>query len=134
MLVRFRTRLAGRIHSQLHQQRIQLPREQLLRHHTRAWFAGDVLPKLTPEQQAIVISHFELIDELTPRIHALERRIRGQAATHPVATLLATVPGIGPYRSLLLATELAPITRFPTSAQVVGAAGTFVIRKPVTRA
>ncbi|MGH2600618.1 MAG: IS110 family transposase [Dehalococcoidia bacterium] len=30
-LVRYRTRLAGRIHSQLHQQRLALPREKLLR-------------------------------------------------------------------------------------------------------
>src|SRR3989442_536003 len=30
-LVRYRTRLASRIHSQLHQQRLSLPREQLLR-------------------------------------------------------------------------------------------------------
>src|SRR6266567_8605390 len=36
-LVRFRTRLAGRIHSQLHQQRLSLPREKLLRRATRAW-------------------------------------------------------------------------------------------------
>jgi len=36
-LVRYRTRLAGRIHSQLHQQRLLLPREQLLRQATRGW-------------------------------------------------------------------------------------------------
>ena len=36
-LVRYRTRLAGRMHSQLHQQRLALPREKLLRQATRAW-------------------------------------------------------------------------------------------------
>ena len=34
-LVRARTRLAGRIHSQLHHQRLMLPREKLLRQATR---------------------------------------------------------------------------------------------------
>jgi len=122
-LVRFRPRLAGRIHSQLHQQRLQLPREQLLRQHTRALLAEEWPQVLTPEQLAIVTQHFALIDALTPQLQALERRIDHAAQTHPVAPLLATVPGIGPYRSLLLATELAPLTRFPTAAHLVSYAG-----------
>lgn len=93
-LVRARTRLAGRIHSQLHQQRLSLPREQ----------------------QALVATHLELIDRLTPLIRALERRIAASAAGHPSAALLATIPRIGPYRSLLLAAELLPIARFPRAS------------------
>jgi transposase len=122
-LVRFRTRLAGRIHSQLHQQRVPLEREQLLRQHTRALVAQEWAQALTPEQLAIVTQHFALIDTLTPQIRALERRIDHAAQAHPIAPLLATVPGIGPYRSLLLATELAPLTRFATAAHVVSYAG-----------
>lgn len=122
-LVRWRTRLAGRIHSQLHQQRLSLPREQLLRQATRAWLETIAWPRLTVEQRAIVTTHLALIDELAPRLRALERRIDQVAATHPTAALLATVPGIGPYRSLLLATELAPIQRFPTAAHLVSYAG-----------
>src|SRR5213594_1289757 len=47
-LVRYRTRLAGRIHSQLHQQRLLLPREQLLRQATRTWLRETAWPRLTP--------------------------------------------------------------------------------------
>jgi transposase len=128
-LVRYRTRLAGRIHSQLHQQRLALPREQLLRRATRQWLAAVAAPRLTGEQRAIVTTHLELIDRLTPLIRALERRIQTAAAGHPAAALLATIPGIGPYRSLLLAAELLPITRFPRVEHVASYAGL----APVTR-
>jgi len=128
-LVRYRTRLAGRIHSQLHQQRLALPREQLLRRATREWLATVAGPRLTDEQRAIVTTHLELIDRLTPLIRALERRIQTAAAGHPAAALLATIPGIGPYRSLLLAAELLPITRFPRVEHVASYAGL----APVTR-
>jgi transposase len=128
-LVRYRTRLASRIHSQLHQQRLSLPREQLLRQATRAWLQETAWPRLTVEQRAIVTTHLELIDRLTPLIRALERRIATAAAGHATAPLLATIPGIGPYRSLLLAAELGPITRFPRVEHVVSYAGL----APVTR-
>src|SRR2546425_1273533 len=95
-LVRVRTRLAGRIHSQLHQQRLGLPREQLLRRATRAWLQETAWPRLTVEQRAIVTTHLELMDHLTPLIRALERRIAQTAASHATAPLLATIPGIGP--------------------------------------
>jgi transposase len=128
-LVRVRTRLAGRIHSQLHQQRLGLPREQLLRRAARAWLQETAWPRLTVEQRAIVTTHLELMDQLTPLIRALERRIAQTAAGHATAPLLATIPGIGPYRSLLLTAELSPITRFPRAEHLVSYAGL----APVTR-
>src|SRR5437016_4639238 len=91
-LVRFRTRLAGRIHSQLHQQRLSLPREKLLRRATRAWLEATAWPRLTVEQRAIVTTHVELIDHLTPLIRALERRIAAAAAGDATAPLLAAIP------------------------------------------
>ena len=41
----------------------------------------------------------------------------------PAVALLRTIPGIGPYRSLLIATEVMPISRFPTPARLVSYAG-----------
>jgi transposase len=128
-LVRQRTRLAGRIHSQLHQQRLSLPREKLLRVEAREWLHTTAWPRLTGEQQAVVTTHLELIDRLTPLIRALDRRIQTTAAALPAAQLLATVPGVGPFRSLLLAAELMPIERFPRPEHLVSYAGL----APVTR-
>jgi transposase len=123
VLVRQRTSLANRIHAQLHLQRLALPRAKLLRREGRAWLRASAWPRLLPEQRVLVRTHLQLIRRLTQLVRALDRRIRVQAAASPTAMLLQTVPGFGPYRSLLLATTLAPVTRFPSPAKLVGYAG-----------
>jgi transposase len=62
-------------------------------------------------------------------IQRLAPVIAAAAAAHPAARLLATIPGIGPYRSLVLATELLPMTRYASVGKFVGYAGL----APVTR-
>jgi transposase len=128
-LVRQRTQLAQRIHSQLQQNHLQLPREQLLRRAGWAWLQTVAWPALTPEQRALVHSHGQLIRTLAPMIRQLDRRIRAEAAQWPLVTLLQSVPGIGPYWGLLLAAELAPVSRFRTAVQLVSYSGL----APVTR-
>ncbi len=108
-LVRQRTGLAGRIHSQLHQQRLSLPPEKLLRAEAREWLQEIAWPRLTEEQRALVTTHFELIDQLTPLIRVLDRRIESTAAALPAAQLLATIPGVG-WRS-----RHQPVARGPGS-------------------
>lgn len=122
-LVRQRTQLACRIHSQLHQSRVLLEREELLRQRTRAFLEGEARPRLTPEQWALIATHFELIDRITPLVRQLDRRIEEQAESDGNARLLMSIPGIGPYRGLLLATEISPIERFPQVAQLISYAG-----------
>lgn len=53
-LVRERTLLVNRIHAQLHERRLFLAREKLLRKEGRAWLTTVAWPRLTPEQQQIV--------------------------------------------------------------------------------
>ena len=123
VLVRDRTALANRIHAQLHLQRLALPRARLLRRAGRAWLRETAWPRLLPEQRRLIRTHLRLIRQLTTDVRALDRRIATRAAATPSAVLLQTVPGIGPYRGLLLATTLAPVTRFPSAAHLVGYAG-----------
>jgi transposase len=122
-LVRERTRVACRIHAQLQQSRVLIEREELLRKRTREWLESEAWPQLAPEQHALISTHFELIDRITPLINQLDRRIEKQAEDDGNARLLMTIPGIGPYRGLLLATELSPIERFPRAAELVSYAG-----------
>lgn len=122
-LVRDRTALANRIHAQLHQQRLALPREQLLRRAGAAWVRETAWPQLLPEQRQLIRTHFALIRGLTQLIRGLNRRIAARAAATPAAVLLQTIPGIGPYRGLLLATTLEPVRRFPAAARLVSYAG-----------
>ena len=64
-----------------------------------------------------------MIDTLGTQIGELDRRIETRAREHPGASLLQTIPGIGPYRSLLLIGELMPISRFASPDRLVSYAG-----------
>lgn len=128
-LVRDRSRNCNRIHNQLHQRGLQLPREKLLRSEGREWLREEAWKRLSPAQRAIVESQLTLIDTVTPRIEELDRRIRETASEHPAACLLQSIPGIGPYRSLVLVAEITPISRFPSPDHLVSYAGL----APITR-
>jgi transposase len=128
-LVRQRTLLANRIHAQLHQSRIALPRERLLRRAARAWLETEARHRLTREQQRLVATHFEVLDILSRQIRELDGCVRQEADAVPAALLLRTIPGIGPFWSLLLSQELEPVERFPRCEHLVSYAGL----APVTR-
>jgi transposase len=122
-LVRERTRLVNRIHGQLHQRNIVLARERLLRQDTREWLFTSAWPELAPEQQAVLETHFALIEHLSELLRPLDRRIEQLARSEPAAVLLQTIPGIGPFWALLLTTELLPVARFRRPAHLVSYAG-----------
>ena len=128
-LVRHRTMLANRIHSQLHAVGLPLPRERLLRLATHSWLRDTAGPLLRPEQRRLIESHWRLVRRLTRMLQRLEPAIAAAAQADPAARLLATIPGIGPYRALLLATELMPLTRYAAEGKFVGYAGL----APITR-
>ena len=127
--MRQRTGAVNRIHGQLQQQRLSLPREKLLRKETRAWLKTEAWPVLSMEQRHLVRTHLRLIDTLSGMIQPIDRRIRRRARQHPAVALLETIPGIGPYRGLLLVAECTPIGRFPTADHLVSYAGL----APITR-
>lgn len=122
-LVKQRTALACRIHGHLHQQGLELAREKLLGKEGRRWLRETAWPWLSAEQRAVVATHLELIDALGPLIGELDGRIEERAREHPGASLLQSIPGIGPYRSLLLVGEITPIARFPSPDHLVSYAG-----------
>jgi transposase len=122
-LVRNRTVLVNRIHAQLHERRLLLEREKLLRREGREWLKTVAWPRLTPEQQQILATHLELIEVLDGQIRAIRRRVVRTARQVPEAALLGSVPGIGPYWGILLAAELLPIGRFPNAKKFISYAG-----------
>ncbi|MGD2070422.1 MAG: IS110 family transposase [Gemmatimonadota bacterium] len=122
-LVTERTRLACRIHSHLHQQGLHLKREKLLGQEGRRWLRQEAWPWLSVEQRALAETHLELIDTLDPQIKQLDQRIEARSLDHAGAVVLQTIPGIGPYRSLLLVGEILPISRFPSPNHLVSYAG-----------
>lgn len=122
-LVRMRTQAASRIHAQLHSLGFCLPRGKLLTAEGRHWVHTVAWSRLGHEQQRLVRSNERIADGLKPMIKSLDRRIREVGREIPEVELLRSVPGIGPYRALLIATETLPITRFPSPKHLVSYAG-----------
>lgn len=122
-LVAQRTALVNRIHAQLHLRGLHLARGRLLTRAGRQWLKTEAWPHFGREQRALVRSHLRVIAGLRPLIRAIDRHIVDVAATIPQAQVLATIPGIGPQRALMLCAEALPITRFPTPGHLASYAG-----------
>ena len=80
-------------------------------------------PLLGAERRLFIDMQWELIDQIVPMIKTLDRRVEHMGREIPAVALLETVPGIGPYRALLIATEALPIKRFRTPGHLVSYAG-----------
>ena len=122
-LVRPRTQMANRIHSQLHNIGLHLERGRLLTEAGRAWVRSEAWPQLGDERRLFITMQWALIDQLEPMIKTLDRRVERMGRHNPVVALLKSIPGIGAYRALVIATETLPITRFRTPAHLVSYAG-----------
>jgi transposase len=122
-LVRLRTQAASRIHAELHAVGLCLARGRLLTRAGRAWVRETAWPRLGPEQRRLIRTHEELIDNLRRMARVLDRRIEAIGEEIPAVAVLQTVPGIGPFRGLLIAAEVQPIKRFVTPNHLVSYAG-----------
>ena len=122
-LVRQRTQMANRIHSQLHNVGLHLERGRLLTQDGREWVRTEAWPRLGDERRLFITMQWALIDQLEPMIKTLDRRVLRMGRDNPAVALLESIPGIGAYRALVIATETLPITRFRTPAHLVSYAG-----------
>ena len=122
-LVRERTRMVNRIHAQIHNVGLHLERGRLLTQDGRQWVRTEAWPLLGDERRLFIDMQWALIDQLVPMIKTLDHRVEHVGREIPAVALLETVPGIGPYRALLIATETLPIKRFRTPGHLVSYAG-----------
>lgn len=122
-LVKLRTSVAGRIHAEIHSIGLHLERGRLLTKGGRRWLRTQAWPLFGPEQRLLVRTHLAIIHGLNPMIRSLDRRIARVGQEIPAVALLESIPGIGPYRGLLIATEVLPIERFPSPAHLVSYSG-----------
>jgi transposase len=122
-LVRLRTMAVNRIHAQLHQTGLSLPREQLLRKEGTRFLKENAWPLLTPEQRRIVRTHLRVIANLGRMIRDLSRVICQTAEENSQVQRLCSIPGIGPFWGLLLVAEILPVERFSSAAKFVSYCG-----------
>ena len=122
-LVRQRTCLANRIHAQLHTAGLRLERGRLLTRSGQRWLRTEAWPHLGREQRRLIRTHLRLIAGLQRLVHGLDREVELRAATLPACALLRTIPGIGAYRALVIASEVLPAQRFAAPKHLVSYAG-----------
>jgi transposase len=65
----------------------------------------------------------ELMEILSEHIRELDKEIVEEASNNPQAKILMTIPGIGPFLSLLILSEVGDIRRFNSSKELCNYAG-----------
>jgi transposase len=119
-LVAQQTRLKNRTHAVLLKNGINCPYTNVFGKRSRRWLAA--LAVRDCYRQAIT-SYTTLADALQTQLATLKGIIKDQALSHPYARLLDTHPGISHYSSLLIASEIGEINRFPSPGKLCSYAG-----------
>lgn len=119
-LVRLRTSLKNRIHGHLTSENRRTEVTDLYGKAGRTWLATVALSEMGRIQVDLLL---ELVDQLDLRIKRLDRRVLRLVQDDPVAQLLQTWPGIGPFGAALLLAELGDIRRFRSSHELAAYAG-----------
>jgi transposase len=119
-LVRHRTSLKNRVHSQLIAFGHACPVSDLFGARGR-----ELLERLEfPEPwRGGVLAAVALIDELERQITAIETELRRLGADHRYVPLLVTVPGISWVLAYTIAAEIGDITRFASPKKLCGYSG-----------
>jgi len=109
---RERTRLLNRVRHLLRRHNLEqhCPTKGIQTRKARHWLKELSLDALDRWELDSLLKRWQAIDE---EWQALEEKIRQRQAEHPVAPLLATLPGAGAFGSLALACRMDNIGRFP---------------------
>jgi transposase len=117
-----RTQVKNRIHGTLDRYHIQIAVSDLFGAEGRRLLAErlDQLPAETRHsvEQALVTQDF-----LERQMEQIEKRLKEVMQEVPAATLLRTLPAIGPILSTVIALELGDVKRFPSAEHLASYAG-----------
>ena len=102
-IVLHRTDLKNFIHGILLQHRIDIPGTPF----SRSWNA-----KARALDDYRINENLKLIESINDSLTRIDARIRAAAKEDEDAVLLTSIPGIGPYRSLTIASEIDGVERF----------------------
>ena len=76
-----------------------------------------------PCYRTTVDGYLRLLDAVTAEQDQLSQQLEVEAAAHPQAQLLRTMPGIGAYSALLILSEIGDVNRFPDGRHLCSYAG-----------
>jgi len=113
-LVRERTRMKNWVHAYLIMSNISIDATP---------FTKEYVTELRKIDDPRVQSYLRLIDGVNAEIREASKTIEEKAKDNEDAKLLMTIPGIGFYAALLIASEVGEISRFEDSSSLVTYAG-----------
>ena len=118
-LVRLRTLLRNRIHAVLADHGHGRP-AGCWSGPGREWLAALELPAVSRQ---VIDDALAVIDALQQPIDRLDREVHQRARSEPAVQVLATLPGVGPFTTLVLLAEIGDITRFASARKLASWAG-----------
>lgn len=122
-MVRIRTNLKNRVHATLGKFGLSPAASDLFSQKGRTCLEESVR-RLPPETRRSLELELELLDQLQAHISVLETRIRERIQLTPAIELLKTLPGVGNILSVVMASEVGSVARFPSRNHFASYAGT----------
>jgi len=116
-LVQWRTKTINKVQHLLlkHNLQQECPTKGIKSKRARRWLAQLALTEVDRLELDLLLGQWAIWDE---QLAAVEARILERQAAHPLAPLVATMPGAGTSGSLALAARMGPIERFPTAGSL----------------
>ena len=113
-MVQTRTRMKNMIHGILLQEAIKIPGQP---------FSPAFVGALHRLDNWRIEEYLKSIDSLNERIHTADIRINSMVRDNEYAQILMSIPGVGRFTALIIASEIDDIKRFPDPDKLVGYMG-----------
>jgi transposase len=116
-VVQWRTKTINKVQHLLlkHNLQQECPTKGIKSKRARKWLGELPLTEIDRLELNLLLAQWALWDE---QLAAIEKRITERQQAHPVAAIVATMPGAGASGSLALASRMGPINRFPTAGSL----------------
>ena len=113
-MVQTRTRMKNMIHGILLQEAIKIPGQP---------FSPAFVGALHRLDNWRIEEYLKSIDSLNERIHTADIRVNSMVRDNEYAQILMSIPGVGRFTALIVASEIDDIKRFPDPDKLVGYMG-----------
>ena len=116
-LVQWRTKTINKVQHILlkHNLQQECPTKGIKSKRARKWLAELSMNEIDRLELNLLLAQWAVWDE---QLGAIEKRITQRQQAHPLAAIVATMPGAGASGSLALASRMGPIARFPTAGSL----------------
>ena len=122
--LRQRTQIKNRIHATLAKYGIRIEDTSDIFNRKGRAMSEATLSDLGPHTRFAARQMLDELDLIQQKIQAFENRMTETFEPSAVVPFLRTMPGIGPILSVVIASEIGDIARFPSAAHLASYAGT----------